>query len=85
MQVTAVAKFTAKTTNSEKAIYFLSLMSANKLKSPMLFTRKDFTLSNFTKKKTSGSEDGGATGAQLNKSQRRFNWYLNETDGFETS
>ena len=29
----------------------------------MLFTRKDFTLSNFTKKKTSGSEDGGGTGA----------------------
>ena len=40
-----VAQFTAKTTNSEKAIYFLSLMtcSINKLKSHILFTCKNFT------------------------------------------
>ena len=40
MLVTVVAQFTAKTTNSEKAIYFLSLMSylINKLKSQTLFT-----------------------------------------------
>ena len=35
--VTVVAQFTAKTTNSEKAIYFLSL------KSHVLFTGKSFT------------------------------------------
>ena len=60
---TVVAQFTAKTTNSEKAIYFLSLMycsinklslmycSINKLKSHMLFTCKNFMFSNFTWKK----------------------------------
>ena len=39
-----VAKFAAKTTNSEKATYFLSLIpcSINKLKSHMLFTCKSF-------------------------------------------
>ena len=58
-----IAKLTDKTTNSEKAIYFLSLMATNKLKSHMLFIRKDFTLSNFTKKKTFASEDSGGTGA----------------------
>ena len=43
--VTVVAQFTAKTTNSEKAIYFLLLMSCsiNKLKSHILFTCKKFT------------------------------------------
>ena len=48
-----VAQFTAKTTNSEKTIYFLSLMSysINKLKSQMLFTYKNLMFSNFTKGK----------------------------------
>ena len=51
--VTVVAQFTAKTANSEKAIYFLSLMSCsiNKLKSHMLFTCKHFMSSDFTWKK----------------------------------
>ena len=42
--VNVVAQFTAKTTNSVKAIYFLLLTfsSINKLKSHMLFTCKDF-------------------------------------------
>ena len=41
--VTVIAQFTAKTTNSEKAIYFLSIMSfsINKLKSHLLFTCKN--------------------------------------------
>ena len=41
--VTVIAQFTAKTTNSEKAIYFLSIMSfsINKLKSHLLFTYKN--------------------------------------------
>ena len=45
--------FTAKTANSEKTIYFLSLMSCsiNKLKPQMLFTCKNFMFSNFTQKK----------------------------------
>ena len=45
-----VAKFTAKTTNSEIAIYFLLLMycSINKLKFHMLFTFANFMLSDFT-------------------------------------
>ena len=47
--VTVVAQFTAKTINSEKAIYFLSLMSCSmkKLKSHMLFTSKNFMFSDF--------------------------------------
>ena len=47
---TLVAQFTAKTTNSEKAIYFFLLMSCsiNKLKSHMLFTSKNFMFSEFT-------------------------------------
>ena len=42
--VTVVAQFTAKTTNSEKAIYFLSFMSysINKPKPIKLFTSNDF-------------------------------------------
>ena len=46
--VTAVVRLTAKTTNSEKAIYFLSLISCsiNKLKSHILFTCKCFTKTN---------------------------------------
>ena len=57
---TVVARFTAKTTNSEKAIYFLSLMycSINQLKSHMLFTCKSFMFSNFTWKKNFSSRKG---------------------------
>ena len=53
MLVTVIAQFTAKTTNSEKTIYFLSLTSysINKLKSRMLYTCKKFMFSNFTQKK----------------------------------
>ena len=41
--VTAITQFTAKATNSKKAIYFLSIMSfsINKLKSHLLFTCKN--------------------------------------------
>ena len=48
-----VAQFTAKTTNSEKAIHFLTLMSCsiNKLKFHTLFTWKNFMFSEFTWKK----------------------------------
>ena len=51
--VTVVAQFAAKTKNSEKTIYFLSLMSCstNKLKSDISFTWKNFMISDFTKKK----------------------------------
>ena len=43
--VTVVAQFTVKTINSEKALYFLSLMyfSINKVKTHMWFTCKNFT------------------------------------------
>ena len=59
MSVTVVAQFTAKTTNSEKAIHFLTLMSCsiNKLshfshfKFHTLFTCKNFMFSEFTWKK----------------------------------
>ena len=63
--VTIIAQFTAKTTNSKKAIYFLSLMSCliNKLKSHMFFTWKNFMFSDFTWKKNFCSRKwwGGAT------------------------
>ena len=47
--VTVVAQFTAKTINSEKAIYFLSLMSfsVKKLKSHMIFTCKKICVFRF--------------------------------------
>ena len=47
-----VAQFTAKTTNAEKAIYFLSIMSCstNKLKSHRLFTCKSCMFSNLAQK-----------------------------------
>ena len=53
MFVTVIAQFTAKTTDSEKAIYVLSLMFywINKVKSHILFTRKNFIFSNFTWRK----------------------------------
>ena len=45
-----VAKFTAKTTNSEIAIHFLPLMSCsiNKQKFQILFTLTNFMFSDFT-------------------------------------
>ena len=51
--VTVIAQFTAKTTNSEKAISFLPLIpcSINKLKSSMFFTCKNFMFFDFTWKK----------------------------------
>ena len=51
--VTVVAQFTAKTLNSGKAIYYLSLLSCsiNKLKSQMLFTCNTFVPFDFTCKK----------------------------------
>ena len=61
--VTAVAQFTAKMSNSERAIYFLWLKSCsvNKLKSDMLFTCKNVMFSYFTWKKifTPGNDGGG--------------------------
>ena len=50
--VTAVCQFTAKTTNSEKSIYFLSLTSCSirKLKFHMLFTCKNFVFRFYVKK-----------------------------------
>ena len=69
--VTAVAQFTAKMSNSERAIYFLWLKSCsvNKLtcyswhvKSDMLFTCKNVMFSYFTWKKvfTPGNDGAGA-------------------------
>ena len=54
--VTAVAQFNAETTNSEKAIYFLSLISCslNKLKSHIIHMQKfykNFVFSDLTWKK----------------------------------
>ena len=49
-----VAQFAAETTNSEKVLYFLSLMSCliKKLKYHMLFTSENFMFSDFTWTKT---------------------------------
>ena len=59
--------FTAKTANSEKTIYFLSLMSCsiNKLKPQMLFTCKNFMFSDFTQKKKILPGNGEGAGAPL--------------------
>ena len=56
-----IAQFTAKTANSEKAIYFLSLMfcSINKLKSPMFFTCKNFMFPILRGKKNFAPGNGG--------------------------
>ena len=58
------AQFTAKTTNSEKAIYFLPLMSCsiNKLKPQMFLERKNFMFSYFAWKKTFAPGNGGGAG-----------------------
>ena len=63
--ITAVAQVTAKTTNSERAIYFLSLKSCSieKLKSHMLFTCKNFMFFDFTWKKKFVPGNGGGAGA----------------------
>ena len=65
--VTVVAQFTAKTTNSEKAIYFLSLTSClvNRPKSQILITCKDFIFSDFTWKKIFAPGNGGWVGTPL--------------------
>ena len=59
--VTVLAQFTAKMTNSENTIYFLSLMSCsiNKLKSPMFFALKNFMFFDFKWKKIFAAENGG--------------------------
>ena len=62
-----IAQFTAKTTNPEKALYFLSLMSCsvNKLKSQMFFKCKNVMFSDFTWKKiyfAPGNGGGGRGG-----------------------
>ena len=56
-----LAQFTAKMTNSENTIYFLSLMSCsiNKLKSPMFFALKNFMFFDFKWKKIFAAENGG--------------------------
>ena len=58
MLATVVAQFTTTTTNSKKAVYFLSIISysVNKLKVYMLFTSKILVFSNFV------PENGGETG-----------------------
>ena len=65
MLVTVIAEFNAKTTNSEKAIYFLSLMSCSmdKLKSHMFFACKIFFFLILRGKKHFDPENGGGEGA----------------------
>ena len=72
--VAGVTQFTAKTTNSEKVIYFLSLISCsiNKLKSHILFICKSFN-ENFVfqfnvEKKYLAPVNGGGAGAILSPS-----------------
>ena len=64
--VTVIAQFTAKTTNSEKSIYFLSLMlcSINKLNCHMLFSCKNLFFQILREKKASPG-NGGGPGAPL--------------------
>ena len=56
-----IAQFTAKTTNSEKVIYLLSLMtcSINKLKHHKFFICKSFMFFQFYVKKKKSPENGG--------------------------
>ena len=58
---TVVAEFSAKTTNIEKTIYFLSLMSfsINGLKPHILFSCKNFMFSDYAWKKLSAPGNGG--------------------------
>ena len=58
-----ITVITAKTTNSEKTIYFLSLTSSsiNKLKSHLLFTCKNFMLSDFMRKKIFAPGNSGGS------------------------
>ena len=62
--VTVIGQFTAKTTNSEKAIYFLSLMSCsiNKLKSRKFFTCKNFVFRFYVEKQNCAPVNGGGGG-----------------------
>ena len=65
--VTLVAQFTAKARNSEKAIYFLSLMSCsiNKPKSDILFTCKNFVVRFHVEKNFSQRNVGRGAGKPL--------------------
>ena len=65
--VTVVTQFTSKTINSEKAIYFFSLMSCSmkKLKSYMLFTFKFLCFPIFRGKKFFAQGNGGGGGTPL--------------------
>ena len=65
MLVTVVAQFSSKTINSEKALYFLSLMSCsmNKLKSHMLFTCKNCMFCNITREKKFAQGNSRGAGA----------------------
>ena len=58
--VTVIAQFTAKTINSEKAIYFLSIMSCSI--NHLLFWCKNFVFYDFMWKKGFAPEDGGGGG-----------------------
>ena len=62
MLVTVIAHFTAERTNSEKAIYLLSLLSCStyKLKSHMFFTCKNCMFSDFMRKKNFAPENGAS-------------------------
>ena len=57
-----VAQFAANTTNSEEAIYFLSLISCsiNKLKSHILFTCRNFVFQFFLEKNFAPENGEGA-------------------------
>ena len=60
--MSVVTQLTAKTTNSEKAIYFLSLVLFNKLKSIMLFTCKNIMFSILCGKNFFAQGNGGGRG-----------------------
>ena len=59
-----VAQFTAEITNSEKSLYFLSLMSCliKKLQYHMLFTSENFMFSDSTWTKNFAPGNGGGGG-----------------------
>ena len=66
-----IAQFTAKMTNSEKDIYFLSLMSCsiNKLKSHMFFTCKNVMFLILGEKKRFASGKAGGLAIYLVRAQ----------------
>ena len=73
-----VAKFTAKTTNSEIAIYFLSLMfySINKLKFHMLFTFTNVMFPILRRKKVFAPGNGGGRQPTLRLFENKVNVIL---------